>query len=527
MAIVAGGPDAHCRRRARASTHTVRRSSDDMSPLKEVQPTAAPDASPAPVKPAHDAPPAPACATGAENASATTQDGAVPRHERWTDIQRRAHLGSNIFAADPSPAKNQPPRADPATVDAPVPAVPSSPSSAASVVALDPKDLSLRDLRAACRERGLNPGGGKPALEERLAVAIAAGACAPLTAPAPLAGSKRASPGAATDADADAGRKAARLANERSVVFAAPSPMPKAPLAEAYKTHKADVFLADFMNSPRKDAGGVSSKRHTTVSDAKLRDLGVGRDVFAVGAETVDARRPDTEAAAAKAREAAGSNIFADGEAAVRVAADTEAAAAKAREAAGSNIFADGADPVPVRVPALGAAHAATHSIFAEETAEEAAAATRANLGGKTVSETMKRSLFEGNRLFDDDAEAAAAEAARAKATARDDASRTTSRAHHVGHGVLGMDWVTPREEGEEGDDELMPSTEAPPAMRTPEVDKNFKPFGAQTPAVDLRWKTEEEDEREMAVGMLVAEAIARVIRKHRCDETEMEEEDA
>ena len=125
----------------------------------------------------------------------------------------------------------------------------------------------------------------------------------------------------------------------------------------------------------------------------------------------------------------------------------------------------------------------------------------------------MKRSLFEGNRLFDDDAEAAAAEAARAKATARDDASRTTSRAHHVGHGVLGADWTTPREEGEEGDDELMPSTEAPPAMRTPEVDKNFKPFGAQTPAVDLRWKTEEEDERETAVATLVAEAIARVVR--------------
>ena len=63
--------------------------------------------------------------------------------------------------------------------------------------------------------------------------------------------------------------------------------------------------------------------------------------------------------------------------------------------------------------------------------------------------------------------------------------------------------------------------------MRTPEVDKNFKPFGAQTPAVDLRWKTEEEDEREMAVGMLVAEAIARVIRKHESDEMEMDEEDA
>ena len=468
--------------RARIDAHR-RRSSDDMSPLNEIQPAAAPDASPASVKPALDAPPAPASATGAENA-------AVPRHERWTDIQRRAHHGSNIFATDASPAKNSPPRVAPATVDAPVQDAPSSPPSAAPVVVSDPKDLSLRDLRAACRERGLNPGGGKPALEERLAVAIAAGACAPLTAPAPLAGSKRASPVA--DRHADASRKAARLANERSVVFAAPSPAPEAPLAEAYKTHKADTFLADFLNSPRKDAGdgkGCFSKR-VTVSDAKLRDLGVGRDVFALGAESTDARRPDTEAAKAKAREAAGSNIFAEN-------LEDSVAVRKGAESA------------------VGAAHAATHSIFAEETAEEAAAATRANLGGKAVSETMKRSLFEGNRLFDDDAEAAAVEAARAKATARDDASRTTSRAHHVGHGVLGADWTTPREEGEEGDDELMPSTEAPPAMRTPEVDKNFKPFGAQTPAVDLRWKTEEEDERETAVATLVAEAIARVVRTH------------
>ena len=497
--------------RARIDAHR-RRSSDDMSPLNEIQPAAAPDASPASVKPALDAPPAPASATGAENA-------AVPRHERWTDIQRRAHHGSNIFATDASPAKNSLPRVAPATVDAPVQDAPSSPPSAAPVVVSDPKDLSLRDLRAACRERGLNPGGGKPALEERLAVAIAAGACAPLTAPAPLAGSKRASPVA--DRHADASRKAARLANERSVVFAAPSPAPEAPLAEAYKTHKADTFLADFLNSPRKDAGdgkGCFSKR-VTVSDAKLRDLGVGRDVFALGAESTDARRPDTEAAKAKAREAAGSNIFAEnleGSVAVRKGAESAVGAA---HAATHSIFAENLeDSVAVRKgaeSAVGAAHATTHSIFAEETAEEAAAATRANLGGKAVSETMKRSLFEGNRLFDDDAEAAAVEAARAKATARDDASRTTSRAHHVGHGVLGADWTTPREEGEEGDDELMPSTEAPPAMRTPEVDKNFKPFGAQTPAVDLRWKTEEEDERETAVATLVAEAIARVVRTH------------
>ena len=138
---------------------------------------------------------------------------------------------------------------------------------------------------------------------------------------------------------ADASRKAARLANERSVVFAAPSPAPEGTLAEAYKTHKADTFLADFLNSPRKDAGdgkGCFSKR-VTVSDAKLRDLGVGRDVFALGAESTDARRPDTEAAKAKAREAAGSNIFAEN-------LEDSVAVRKGAESA------------------VGAAHAATHS---------------------------------------------------------------------------------------------------------------------------------------------------------------------
>ena len=186
-----------------------------MSPLNEIQPAAAPDASPASVKPALDAPPAPASATGAENA-------AVPRHERWTDIQRRAHHGSNIFATDASPAKNSLPRVAPATVDAPVQDAPSSPPSAAPVVVSDPKDLSLRDLRAACRERGLNPGGGKPALEERLAVAIAAGACAPLTAPAPLAGSKRASPVADRATPTQAARRRGSPTN-------APSSSPRPP----------------------------------------------------------------------------------------------------------------------------------------------------------------------------------------------------------------------------------------------------------------------------------------------------------
>ena len=219
--------------RARIDAHR-RRSSDDMSPLNEIQPAAAPDASPASVKPALDAPPAPASATGAENA-------AVPRHERWTDIQRRAHHGSNIFATDASPAKNSLPRVAPATVDAPVQDAPSSPPSAAPVVVSDPKDLSLRDLRAACRERGLNPGGGKPALEERLAVAIAAGACAPLTAPAPLAGSKRASPVAAATPT--------QAARRRGSPTNAPSSSPRPPRARG--TPRGGVQDAQGGHLPR------------------------------------------------------------------------------------------------------------------------------------------------------------------------------------------------------------------------------------------------------------------------------------
>ena len=51
------------------------------------------------------------------------------------------------------------------------------------------------------------------------------------------------------------------------------------------------------------------------------------------------------------------------------------------------------------------------------------------------------------------------------------------------------------------------------------EMDDGFVPIGQGTPVVDLRWKTEEEEEAEEAVAAMVAEAVANVIDRHRRDD--------
>ena len=50
-------------------------------------------------------------------------------------------------------------------------------------------------------------------------------------------------------------------------------------------------------------------------------------------------------------------------------------------------------------------------------------------------------------------------------------------------------------------------------------MDDGFVPIGQGTPVVDLRWKTEEEEEAEEAVAAMVAEAVAKVIDRHRRDD--------
>ena len=75
---------------------------------------------------------------------------------------------------------------------------------------ISPKDLTLPELRIACRERSLNPGGSKPSLVERLTDAIAAGACAPLGVKndAVSAGAR---PGATTTAEQQVPMKQGRV----------------------------------------------------------------------------------------------------------------------------------------------------------------------------------------------------------------------------------------------------------------------------------------------------------------------------
>ena len=265
--------------------------------------------------------------------------------------------------------------------------------------------------------------------------------------------------------------------------------------------------------------------------------MGVGSEVFAVGFERLDADRTTkaaTEAAEAKAREAAGSgNLFGDvpsadaGSRPNEASKVTEAAAAKAREAKGSgDIFAAdasadpnlGSRPEPSVPPAL----VPSHDIFAEE---DPAGSSRAAepFGGIAVSEAMKKSLFEGNRLFDAEAEAEAAARRATRDAAKDDeAARVAAKAHHRGHEIFGEDWVRPREEGEEEEEVEMKPAELARREKEEdseeEVDDGFVPIGQGTPVVDLRWKTEEEEEAEEAVAAMVAEAVANVIDRHRRD---------
>ena len=156
--------------------------------------------------------------------------------------------------------------------------------------------------------------------------------------------------------------------------------------------------------------------------------------------------------------------------------AETEASKAKAREAAGHG------DPFSADVNSLTNAaaeeyrkgrrtagstdlHVATHAFFFGDPATDVDPheATRALVGSKHVSETLKRSLFEGSRLFDDAAETAAVETNRLRIRAKDQGeSRVTASKHHEGHGIFSERWVVPREveEGEaiDGDVPIEPA---------------------------------------------------------------------
>ena len=470
-----------------------------MSPLKDTQPCSGPTAAEArTVK-------APAAA---ENVATADLEN-VPTASSWTEIQKRAYHGSGIFDAAPAPAAAQRP-----DVDAPSAAQPASIEAVAEEAAapppnVAPADLSkmtLKDLRAACRERGLNPGGGKDQLCERLVEAIEAGGAVTLA----TSNARDVAAGVKRDAAPEnfASARASKAAKTDAATFEA-------------RVRSADAFLADVMNSPRR--GRDPSSRVVTVSDAKLRDIGVGADIFFErGPEPgLDARKPNATAAAkAKAKEAAGHG-------------DLFVATTDASQGVGVK------KPSLVSRPA-GATdmHEPTHRIFSSEVDDSAAdphEATRKLVGGKQVSETLKRSLFEGSKLFDDDAEREAFEANATRVRAKDDGeSRVTASKHREGHGIFSEAWVVPREvaEGEAIDGDV-PIEPARPADAEDEkalmnasfgdandatshddidADDGFKPIGACSPCVDLRWKTEEEEEAEEAVAILVYEAIRRVL---------------
>ena len=450
-------------------------------------------------------------AEGLSNADAARVASAAIR-----DRATRGQAG-NIFAA-----------ASPVAV--PVPAAVAARAVIEDVVeiplAKKVKRMTAPELRIALRERGLNPGGGKDALEERLAEAIEAGACAPLGAPPapepepePQAvfialdedddaeaeasrggSSKRPSPGPADGDDADA-RKIARMQNAGHDVFAAGTPIK---LKDPSWVPKADAFLVDLLNSPSKTKHGATvDMAHRAVSDAKLRDLGAGRDVFADGSgSALKPRRHRSERMSQQSRGTAG-GIFGDDAAAEEVVVSSNeeeevemsdvrkralemarghgglaavaedaapistrvdaAAEAKRRECAGSDIFADASaekkkKPRGKALCGVGE-HAATKAcedLFA--TSEEDAAAKEersfVQRGGKVVSEQLKASL-RGN-VFDATEEAAAFAAIAAKADPKKATTeaRATSRAMHVGHGIFSDAWVNapPAADGEDGE---------------------------------------------------------------------------
>ena len=484
-----------------------------MSPLKDAQPVAVADGIattvPAPVKPT------------AQNSIDGSENLPQPKARTLTDIQKRAYHGSGIFDEAPKPACVTPIATKPIVVD-PISGIKMFKNTEGkeglatqsmstfdleqSKTTLDPSHLTLKELRTACRDRKLNPGGGNEQLCERLIDAIKAGTCAPLsqTLNSSAAGVKRQAPSDLLDRVdlRDGGRsKAPRTEQSTNPVTNAPNS-----LSEHFKTHKADLCLTEVMNSPKR-----LDERRVTVSNAKLRDLGVGTDLF-----------NDVS----NASDAVSGKFFSD---------------MKAKEALGhGDPFKVDTEAVTVSVKPLSRPstaqdlHKQTHSIFEAENDTKSIDPHELNKktsGSRLVSEQMKKSLFEGSQIFSVAEEEKAVQMARLKAKEKDgEVSRVTAHAHHQGHGIFSKEWVVPKEINE--DEAIDADVEIEPAVldksvdemntttdETTEFDTNmddgFKPIGAcDSPegGVNLRWKTEAEEEAEEAVAVLVYDAIRKVV---------------
>jgi hypothetical protein len=387
----------------------------EMSPLKDTQPVASnPGADTTTLPPVK--PTAASTIDGSENLPAHVQ-------KDWTEIQKRGHLGSGIFdeqkAPPVTPMATKPDVQDPISgmkmfanrkggtdglgdeASRPIPM---------ATTPFDPSHLTLPELRTACRDRGLNPGGGKDALSERLVDAINAGTCAPFLEKgnqSAAAGMKRQSP----DRDAaDAGRgKIQRTERVTNPVTNAPNAV-----SAHFKQHKADVFLTEMMNSPKR-----LDERKVTVSDAKLRDLGVGTSLFAEsGTITETFAKAATLAGAAKAKEHQGhGDLFMPMDASV------------------SGMNAGPASLLAARPTHVADLHKQSHSIFETEGAFGAIdphELAKKQSGSRVVSAQMKQSLFQGSGIFDAAEETKAAASMAEKARTKDSEEVRNFPNHHV-----------------------------------------------------------------------------------------------
>jgi len=232
------------------------------------------------------------------------------------------------------------------------------------------KAMMLKDLRVACRERGLSPAGGQPALVERLWEALSAGAVAPI-----LVEPKKAS-GVATSSNNYArpgGQNVGNFLTEKNTsrVLEAPGGASSVcfgtdgtPEAKARQGVGLSEAKARDLGCGADVFSDGSPAAVAAASEAKLRDLGVGADVLADGSPS---SRPLKEISEKKLSEYRGSGVFDDGS---LPRPSTARSKAKDAEQAGMGIFKDGEmrlDPLhgtasrSARLQAIGG-----HDIFAD-----------------------------------------------------------------------------------------------------------------------------------------------------------------
>ena len=203
----------------------------------------------------------------------------------WNENRARQHAGANIFGAQsPVKANQHEQRAlDPVKRR----------QLAVAPTTTAPRNLTLQELRQACRARGVNPGGSRDALIERLDDAIASGACEPIPANASEAYKTT-----------GAGARYASRANE----VRAPSASGHATMRESQKIWNNqirgnDIFGTSFVDAPAAKKRVVEGPNDTlTLGDDDDDDDDVVEDAPKVVLKSIDdvedAKNVDDEDAA-------------------------------------------------------------------------------------------------------------------------------------------------------------------------------------------------------------------------------------